>query len=150
MREAWVKLGMREFPRVVGPMRQGEPHLQVGAIIGVVDIVDVHLVSPTFGCYHEVDMLGWMPLDGSDASAPGWEPRFCSPWGEVPDRPAVGAERALRHHVLANPRPLANPIPFRGHLGVRQLPDGVEEAVRVQVAGYQSTRLDIEVNRSLE
>lgn len=69
-----------------------------GAIIGVVDLTDVH-------------------LSGMECSrAPGChEYELCSPWSE-----------AYRHHlVLANPRPLSEPIPFKGALGLRTLPDDI-------------------------
>lgn len=39
----------------------------------------------------------------------------CSPWAEI-DR---------RHLVLANPRPLPKPLPYKGALGLRELPDYV-------------------------
>lgn len=55
-----------------------------GVIIGVVDLVDVHL--------------------GIECG--------CSPWGE-PNRWHLG---------LANPRPLSEPIPYRGALGLREVP----------------------------
>ncbi|WP_449408036.1 hypothetical protein [Microbacterium maritypicum] len=83
-----------------------------GAIVGVVELVDVHAwlgshcVNPTHvGPY------------ASD------EPIICSPWAD---------EHAL-HLVLANPRPLVEPIPYRGMLGLRQLDDDtvarIEEAI---------------------
>lgn len=76
----------------------------MGAIIGVVDLVDVHL-----------------PIDC-------WEPPvaddLCSPWALLGNY----------HLVLANPRPLAEPIPFKGALGLRRLDDDmvarIEEACR--------------------
>lgn len=62
----------------------------VGRIIGVVNLIDVHEPSPGEGAV------------GGDT---------CSPWAE-PD---------VWHLVLANPRPLAEPIPFKGGLGLRRL-----------------------------
>ena len=72
-----------------------------GAVIGVVDLVDVHEATPP-----EVEWCG------------------CSAW----------AERFYVHHlVLANPRPLPRPIPWRGALGLWTVPDELEAAIREQV-----------------
>lgn len=76
-----------------------------GAILGVVDLVGVH---------HE---------DGPEClgRAPGWH---CSEWGEE-----------YRWHLqLANPRPLVEPIPFRGALGLRTLPADVEAQILAEVS----------------
>ena len=65
----------------------------LGAVIGVVDLVGAHLGGAT-GCHPD----------------PGDPQRLarCSPWA-MPDH----------HHLeLANPRPLATPIPARGRLGL--------------------------------
>jgi len=51
-------------------------------------------------------------------------PCDCSDWAEI-DR---------WHLVLANPRPLTEPIPFKGALGLRRLPDDVAEQVWAAVA----------------
>jgi hypothetical protein len=130
MRQAWALLGMQEFPKVVGPLVRTDPHLPTGVILGVVDVVNVHLVDPLRGCYVESDVLGWLPLDGSDASEFGWTPRFCSPWCDVPARGAIGAEKPLRHWTLSDPRLLVEPLPFKGHLRARRLPESIESAVR--------------------
>lgn len=82
--------------------------LDLGHIIGTVEIVDVHRHSDLLGCYRPADVLGWVPWDGSDASTPGWEPRACSPWAIVDNH----------HIVLANPQPFAEPIPAKGKLGL--------------------------------
>jgi len=65
-----------------------------GAIIGVVDLVDVHR---------------W--FDSRDGEPRCQRSGLCSPW----------AEAGAFHLVLANPRPLAEPIPYRGALGLRKL-----------------------------
>lgn len=71
----------------------------VGMIIGVVDIVDVHYASePQYG-------LTCGGIDNSYGDA------LCSPWAE-PDR---------FHLVLANARPLTEPLPYKGGLGLRKL-----------------------------
>jgi hypothetical protein len=44
---------------------------------------------------------------------------YCSPWGESD----------VHHIELANPRPLAKPIPYKGALGLRELTADVALAV---------------------
>lgn len=79
-----------------------------GVVLGVVDIMDVHL---------------------SDTRAETWDSTNersvqCSPWA-LPES---------WHIVLANPRPFPAPIPVKGRLGLWTLPDDVasqvEEALR--------------------
>lgn len=61
-----------------------------GAILGVVDLVDVH---PDAGC--------------------------CRPWGESAYVEHGGRERRrITHLVLENPQPLCEPIPCKGALGL--------------------------------
>jgi hypothetical protein len=69
-----------------------------GAIIGVVDLVNVHWDGDLEGGCHRPDS--------------SWE---CSDWA------------LLGHHhlVLANPCPLPRPIPYRGRLGLWSLPADV-------------------------
>lgn len=63
-----------------------------GAFIGVVDLVDVH----------------WSGMECSRCAVPCHEYELCSRWAQ-----------AYHHHlVLANPRPLPEPIPARGRLGL--------------------------------
>ncbi|KTS90687.1 hypothetical protein NS183_07850 [Microbacterium testaceum] len=72
-----------------------------GCIIGVVDLADVHGAAP--------DEIGRIRCDVNPAGEPwGFE---CSPW----------ADEVSTHLVLANPRALADPIPYRGALGLRRL-----------------------------
>lgn len=71
-------------------------HTNVGKIIGVVDLVDVH------HCFNSLtDFEG------------------CSDWAEID----------AWHLVLANARPLSEPILFKGALGMRELPDDVAESI---------------------
>ena len=107
---AWPRLWLDHanfYRRAHGPRHQGI-NSERGVILGVVDLVDVH---------------EWGP------SGEGWDAAsernvMCSGWGEV----------SRWHLVLANPRPLPNPIPVRGRLGLWTLPDDVaaqvEEALR--------------------
>ena len=71
-----------------------------GAIIGVVDLTDVHH-SDRCGTTHYTN-------DHYDSD----EHTFCSQWAEELD---------VYHLALANPRALATPIPFKGALGLRRL-----------------------------
>jgi hypothetical protein len=73
-----------------------------GAIIGVVELTDVH-----------------------DATTRGQLPRCWGPGERIGDRGegdcSPWALPAEKHLVLANPRPLAAPIPYKGALGLRRL-----------------------------
>lgn len=82
-----------------------------GSIIGVVDLTDVHQDTLATPCHRTV----------FDHSHPDYtharQERGCSPW----------AEERTHHLVLANPRPLTKPIPFKGGLGLRKLnPDTIQ------------------------
>lgn len=76
--------------------------LRGGAIIGVVDLVDVHQG-------HNTERDRFRAVRSCYQVGKPFGP--CSPWAE-PD---------AYHLVLANPRPLAEPIPYRGALGLRRL-----------------------------
>lgn len=75
-----------------------------GVILGVVDLVDVH---HDMSCPH-------------DPSRRGYRAGQCSGWAEPGER---------WHLVLANPRALSEPIPYKGALGLRRL--DAETAARV-------------------
>lgn len=76
--------------------------LTMGAILGVVDLVDVH---PDAGC--------------------------CKPWGESAYVEHGGRERRrITHLILENPRPLAEPIPCKGALGLWTLPADIVEQLQ--------------------
>jgi hypothetical protein len=87
-----------------------------GAIIGVVDLVDVHRVANSH--FHPIcyDLTGPNGLLEAAERGDG----ACSPWSTA---------NAQWHLVLANPRPLADPIPYKGALGLRRLDS--ETAARV-------------------
>jgi len=76
-----------------------------GCIIGVVDLVDVH--------EDRCSTRGDEPCGGC-----------CSPW----------ADHDMWHLELANPRPLVEPIPFKGALGLRRLDDATTTAVLEAIA----------------
>lgn len=73
-----------------------------GKIIGLVDLTDVHTGDDTEQAKH---LRGLWPM--------------CSSW----------AERVGYHHVFANPRPLATPMPYRGGLGLRRLDPATTAAI---------------------
>lgn len=77
--------------------------VEQGAIIGVVDLADV--LPPSY--YDEAD--------ANDA--------YCSPW----------AEPGCHQLVLEHPRPLAEPIPYKGALGLRRLDVETTAAVWSQI-----------------
>lgn len=97
---------------VLGPMledalRRGyEIEFTPGAIIGIVDLVEVHAPFPGEGAVR------------SDT---------CSPWSEP----------GAWHLVLTNPRPLAEPIPYTGALGLRHLDDDTTARILAQIGDPQ-------------
>lgn len=90
-----------------------------GNIIGVVDLVDVHSASVIGGCGR---------MDNHCDEHPNGCRHHCSPWamGPAPDG-------WYRHLVLANPRALAEPIPYRGALGLRRLDDDTTARILAQI-----------------
>lgn len=78
-----------------------------GAVLGVVDLVDMHSASVIRGC-------GYLRHDCPEH---GTCRDHCSPWAEGP-APRGGW---MQHLVLANPRPLVEPLPHTGALGLRRL-----------------------------
>ncbi|MBN7792410.1 hypothetical protein [Microbacterium esteraromaticum] len=87
-----------------------------GRIIGVVDLVDVHAVgNPHFHpICHEPGKFGEAAGRGDGA---------CSTWAHP---------HGKWHLVLANPRALSEPIPYKGALGLRRL-DG-DTTARIEAA----------------
>lgn len=80
-----------------------------GAIIGVVDLVDVHDAE---------DCIDW-----GQVAEGVIDHSWCSAW----------AEAEGHHLVLANPRPLTSPIPYRGALGLRRLDEATIARVTAQI-----------------
>jgi hypothetical protein len=88
------------------PVDEDGSHMRpLGAIIGVIDLVDVH------------DPSSRVFLPTADVGG------TCSPW----------AEHGVVHLVLANPRALAEPIPYRGALGLRRLDDDTTTRILAQI-----------------
>jgi hypothetical protein len=82
-----------------------------GAVIAVVEVT---------GCHHSDDCTHAQRLIHPGGST------GCSPW----------AARGQWHSELANVRPLADPVPCRGRLGLWRLPEDVEKAVRAQLEAH--------------
>lgn len=80
-----------------------------GAILGVVDMVDVHR-GPNSG--------GKPPTCGRERKM------ACSVWGQ----------RDAQHLVLENPRALATPIPHKGALGLRHVDAELEARIWAEVS----------------
>jgi hypothetical protein len=96
----------------VRTMKDFQP-IDGGHIIGVVDLVDVHRVIESAGRAHcEITEA---PTDPAVSGA-------CSIW----------AERDAHHLLLANPRTLAEPIRYRGALGLREL--DADTVARIEAA----------------
>lgn len=91
-------------PKLAWPYR-----LPLGVVIGVVDLIGVH--------EYEDDEYAWISKVANVLP--------CSSW----------AERGPVHHLeLANPRPLPEPIPARGRLGLWTPDDALANAIRAQLA----------------
>lgn len=103
-----------------------------GCIIGVVDLVDVHrsgdcyqqsIINAIHAYKTDAETFYRLPITNGAGGIIG-RADFCSKW-------ALGESW---HLVLANPRPLSEPIPYKGALGLLRLPDDVAELVRQAVA----------------
>ncbi|OZE90241.1 hypothetical protein CH302_27735 [Rhodococcus sp. 15-2388-1-1a] len=98
--DAWAKHGG-------GRVRWDRLGFPMGAIVGVVDLVDVH---PESGC--------------------------CTPWGESAYVEHGGRERRrIVHLVLENPRPLPAPYPCSGALGLWTPPQDIVDHLVTESAG---------------
>lgn len=87
-------------------------------IIGVVDLIDVHSAT------------GYWTRENE------WRLDCCtSSWAETgyTEEHGLGRSQGLFHLELANPRPLAEPIPYRGALGLRRLDVETTAAVWSQI-----------------
>ena len=90
-----------------------------GAIIGVVDLVDVHSASVIGGC-------GRLQHNCPDHETCRVH---CSKWAMGPS-----VDGWYQHLVLANPRPLDEPIPYKGALGLRRLDADVAAQIAEAIA----------------
>ena len=92
-------------------IEETDPRYVRGAIIGVVDLVGVHN-----SISNGQTPMCWGPGERMTDRGPG----FCSPW----------ATRAEKHLEMSSPRALTEPIPWKGALGLRTLPESVIEQIR--------------------
>ena len=84
-----------------------------GAIIGVVDLIGAHIAYEGFAC------------PGLRGPCSEW----AAPGGSMPPYSDIF------HYQLANPRPLPEPIPYKGALGLRTLPGIIEQQILAQLGG---------------
>lgn len=101
---AWAAAGLTPY-RPGGPRNAWRGSLPLGAIVAVAEIV---------GCHPH-----WMCIK---VRSPG-QFTSCMQWG---------ADGQF-HWILASVRPLADPVPCRGMLGLWTVPDEAERAVRAQI-----------------
>ncbi|WKN47132.1 hypothetical protein [Nocardioides sp. Arc9.136] len=94
---------------------------ELGAIIGVVDLVGVHVAEP------EIE---------NDSGSGVWAPACCeSPWAEQAyDEHGGRTRRDVVHLGLANPRPLPEPLPCKGRLGLWTPPADVLDQLQAVIA----------------
>jgi hypothetical protein len=97
-------------PNIAGPLRRGAMHIDFGAVVAVASLGGCHFGDSEKGCDSEREVDGWR------------RPR-CSGW----------AQAGQYHWELTGIRPLAEPVPCRGKLGLWRLPRDVEAAVRAQM-----------------
>ncbi len=97
----------------------------VGKIIGVVDLTDVHDGAAESLHTKAGEVIVTDP---------------CSPWA-IPDH---------QHLVLANPRPLADPIPFRGALGLRRLAPDTIARIEAQLTAFRPDPIQTIVTERLQ
>lgn len=107
---------------MMGPLMQNllfehaEVEFHPGVILGVVDLDAAHSAQ---------NCRGRTVVEELSASlVRGYRHPTCSPW----------AARDGWHLELRNPRPLNEPIPYKGALGLRTLPDDVAAAVLAGVS----------------
>jgi hypothetical protein len=117
----WSDRGARMVPSIIAAEQLVERYdLPVqarvgGVIIGLVDVVDVHHYAGS----------GPDRIDCCD-----------SRWAEESYDEAGGKHRLdIVHLVLENPRPLLEPVPCRGALGLWTVPAGVDDQVYLQLEG---------------
>jgi len=109
LHNAWLRAG---GDNALGGWGKGKR----GRIIGVVDLVDVHVAD---------DCLATLGVYQGHESEPDKE--CCSVWANY------SHDRDIHHLVLANPRPLAEPIPYKGALGLRHLGDDMTARILAQI-----------------
>lgn len=112
--------GLREIP----PAEHARLDAVRGRCIGVVNVTGAHQHDADRGCWYPSDVLGWIPVDGSDPADADWRPHLCSPW----------AEPGVWHLELSNPRELRASIPATGKLGLWRVPPELAAHVSAALA----------------
>ena len=118
---AWAAMGRTNLSAYARALDAPES-LIGGAIIGVVDLTNLHVVTQSH--------------DGTNVCFDTTTPTgsICSQWANAYDE----FDKYRGHHIeLSNPRPLPVPIPYRGALGLRRLDDETTAAVWSQIGEGQ-------------
>lgn len=112
--DEWNQFAER-FPEAMSAMALNVPWEQkeFGVILGVVELIDVHHTTKSTVPRRLGAPVCWDMITGVGA--------LCSPWAE-----SMADGWHLR---LANARPLRDPIPFTGALGLRRLDAATTAAV---------------------
>ena len=104
--------------------------LTLGHVLAVVDLTDVHDDETCWrrdfrrlADLYQTDPAAVRAIPDTGSGGLTGRARLCSPW-------AMGDHY---HLALANPRPLATPVPAKGRLGLWTLPADVEAAVLAQI-----------------
>lgn len=107
-----MDLDAMNAPVIVNAMRTADPigQIVVGRIIGVVDLLGVHQGTVTDGGRAQ---------RVASCFQPGKPYGLCSRW----------AEHNVTHLELANPRPIRDPIPYRGALHLQTASDELEAQI---------------------
>lgn len=94
----------------------------------VVDLANIHISDVRIPGRHLGAIVAVAELMGICTSSAEQRGCDCGPW-------AIGGQH---HWRLANPRPVPEPVPCKGRLGLWCLPDQVEAAVLDQIAAVTS------------
>jgi hypothetical protein len=92
-----------------------ETDIKLGRRTTLMPFGAVAALAEVTGCHHATGC----PTSGGEGTP--WP--MCTPW----------SARGQFHIELANVRPLADPVPCKGMLGLWRLPEDVEKAVRAQL-----------------
>jgi hypothetical protein len=100
-----------------------ESDIKLGRRTTLMPFGAVSALAEVTGCHHSEECM----MPAACVTAAGRT--GCSPW----------AVRGQWHIDLANVRPLADPVPCRGALGLWRLPEDAEKAVRAQLEAGDGT-----------
>ncbi|MEV8338507.1 hypothetical protein [Leucobacter sp. NPDC077196] len=102
--------------------READAHPEIRSMARARDAASLreHLIAHGEKAYRRI--IGVADFTGVHLDR-GQESELCSEW----------AETEVHHLVLENPRPLAEPIPYRGALGLRRLEDTTTAQILAQI-----------------